>query len=205
MSAVERVRKRPGMYIGDILDGSGFHRMLFEVLHNALSEALAGYCDQIEVELNPDGSVIVRDNGRGIPTGAFRGKPIAMLVMTELQIGGWPAPDSLGSPAELQGVGVAVVNALSEMLDLRIRRDGSEHHIGFKRGAPTGPVAVIGSTTVRGTEVRFLPDSEIFSPQRFDFQRIEAHVRSLAHLDSGAAVSITDRRDPAPRSVSIRV
>ena len=205
MSAVETVRKRPGMYIGDPLDGSGFHRMLFEVLHNALSEAFAGYCNRIDVELHADGSATVCDNGHGIPTGVFKGEPIPMLVMTELHIGGWLASNSMEKPAELQGVGIAVVNALSEALDLRIRRDGREHHVGFRRGAPTGPVAIVGRTPASGTELRFLPDPDVFPAPQFDFERIEAHVRSLAHLGLGATVSITDQREAAWRTVSIGV
>ena len=193
------------MYIGDTLDGSGFHRMLYEVLHNALGEVFAGYCDRIDIELNPDGSATVRDNGRGIPTGAFKGEPIPVLVMTELHIAGRLAANSVESPTELHGVGIAVVNALSEMLDLRIRRDGLEHYIGFRLGAPTGPVAIVGRTPARGTEVCFLPDPDVFPAQRFDFERIETYVRSLAHLGSGAEVSITDQREPVPRSVSISV
>lgn len=193
------------MYIGDTRDGSGFQRMLYEVLHNALHEAVDGHCDRIDIELNADGSATVRDNGRGIPTGERDGKSVPVLVMTELHMMGWLARNYVGNSRELQGVGVAVVNALSEMLDLRIRRDGLEHHLVFRRGVPDGPVAIAAKTSATGTEMRFLPDPEIFPGQRFAFERMETHIRSLAHLSTGAVVSITDRREPEPRSVLINV
>lgn len=205
MDSVGSVRKRPGMYIGDVADGAGLHQMLFEVLNNALIEAWAGHCDQIGIELNLDGSATVRDNGRGIPTEQVDGAPFPELVMTSLHNSGRFSMDRAGAPRELQGLGVVVVNALSEMLDLRIWRGGLEYHAGFRRGVLTSPLAVVGRASVSGTEIVFKPDGEIFASVAFDFDCMAAHVQSLAHLSLGAAVSLHDRRQAIPRSTSMRV
>lgn len=205
LPGLEAVRKRPAMYVGDVNDGSGFHHLLDEVVNNALGEASAGHCKEIQIELNADGSATVRDDGRGIPTQSWREEPIPLVIMTQLHCGGKFDQDAGDRPAELRGVGIAVVNALSEKLDLRIWREGKEHVICFRRGIVDVPFSLVGNTTRRGTEIIFLPDTTIFPSLRFDFERVQQRIRSLAHLDLGVAILLSDNRHGASTTVTLEV
>ena len=191
------------MYIGDTGDGSGLHRMLFEVVDNAISEALAGHCSRIEVALNAGGSATVRDNGRGIPTDIHprEGISAAEFIMTQLALAEGSSQGTRKVPdAFPTGIGLAVVNALSEQLDLHICRNGKEYFIRYRMGKPDAPIAVVDTADQpdgnprRGTEITFLPSSKIFAKTGFDFMTIERRLRGLAYLDVGAAVALSDRR-----------